>query len=81
MFLVALFSFKEAVRISQPLLIAGLLKYFTGLIDFNTAVMYGIALSVGVAINCIVHHIYYQGLSRAGMQIRIGLSGLIYKRV
>jgi len=72
---------KEAVRMSQPILIAGLLKYFVGLSDFKNALIYSLLLSIGVAINCITHHVYYQVLMRSGMFMRIGLSGLIYKRV
>jgi hypothetical protein len=72
---------KEAVRMSQPILIAGLLKYFVGLSDFKNALIYSFLLSIGVAINCITHHVYYQVLMRSGMFMRIGLSGLIYKRV
>jgi hypothetical protein len=66
---------------SQPILISGLLKYFVGLSDFKNALIYSLLLSIGVAINCITHHVYYQVLMRSGMFMRIGLSGLIYKRV
>ena len=72
---------KEGVRISQPILISGLLKYFIGLSDFNDALFYGLLLSIGVGINCVTHHIYYDVLMRSGMLMRIGCSGLIYKRV
>lgn len=66
---------------SQPILISGLLKYFINVGSLESAVFYGILLSIGAVASCITHHIYYQVLTRTGMQMRVACSGLIYKRV
>lgn len=72
---------KEAIKTFIPLLIAQILKYFEGTGDINHALFYAGLLSLGVTINCIVHHPYFLNISRIGIKMRLAASGLIYKKV
>jgi hypothetical protein len=66
---------------SLPILISGLVKYFDGSHDLTYAVQYASVISVGLTVNCIIHHPQFLSSNRNAIRIRIALSGLIYKKV
>ena len=76
-----MYNLKETIKVFQPLLISGILQYFQGLIDFNTALIYAIALSLSVCVCTVLLHPYLVKFTLIGMKIRIAVSGLIYKKV
>jgi ATP-binding cassette subfamily C (CFTR/MRP) protein 4 len=65
---------------SLPLFIAETLKYFDGTRDKYHALKYAVLISLGITINCIVHHPYFLSASRVGMRINKSLAGLLYKK-
>ncbi len=66
---------------ASPLLISHLIKYFNGQIDKNEAFMYGTLLLLGSALTSIVAHPYFFQITRYGMQLRLAVGGLVYKKV
>ena len=73
--------YQEALRFSQPILIAGVLKYFHGLISLNQALIYASMISGFVILASILHHPYFFNVVKLGVKLRIACSGLIYKKV
>ena len=65
----------------QPLVIAELLKYFNGTIELWEGLVYAAMISILAFINSIAHHPFYLNTYGYGMKIRLGFSGLIYKKV
>lgn len=75
------FFTKEGARLVFPLLISQILKYFEGTADFSEAILYAFYISIGVTVNCIIHHPYFLELIRIGIKMRLATSGLLYKKV
>ena len=73
-------KFKEAIKLALPIFIFNLLKYFKGSEDFYYALRYAILMSIGIGLNCIIHHPYFMNMNRLAVKIRVSLSGLVYKK-
>lgn len=58
-----------------------LIKYFNEQIDFNSAVIFGLIFCLNTIILGIIHHPYFHNILRLGMQTRIAICGLIYRKV
>ena len=69
------------MKIIQPLLIALILKYFNGSIELNEALVYASFIGVFAMIGGLLHHPYYFISGRYGLGAKLGLSGLIYRKV
>lgn len=63
-----------------PLFISQILKYFDGTSDLKNTLIYATLMSIGIAINCVVHHPYFLGVGIYGMKIRLACAGLLYKK-
>ena len=62
-------------------MIAELVGYFTGDIDFITALEYGMLLVIGICVVAILQTPLVLSNRFMGMKLRISFSGLIYKKV
>ncbi|RMZ95933.1 putative multidrug resistance-associated lethal -like protein, partial [Brachionus plicatilis] len=75
-----LLAVEEFTKMSFPLLISRILRYFEGSATFNEALYFAIFIAAGVTVNCVVHHPYFLELTRIGMKMRLASSGLLYKK-
>lgn len=64
-----------------PFLISNILLYFEGSIEFEQALMFGFLLCGCMTLNSLIHHPYFLHVMLTGMQMRIGCSGVIYKKI
>nr|APD26522.1 ATP-binding cassette transporter subfamily C member 4 X4 protein [Brachionus koreanus] len=76
-----LLAVEEFTKMSFPLLISQILRYFEGSTSFKDALTYATYIAIGVTVNCVVHHPYFLELTRIGMKLRLASSGLLYKKV
>lgn len=79
-----LFDFlQQLLTIAQPLLIGGLVNYFTSLQETPAwqGYLYAIGLSCSAFLITMIEQSYYFGAFRYGMQIRAALSAVIYNKV
>ena len=58
-----------------------ILAYFNGGIERSEALCYAAIISICAVIGGVLHHPYYFNSWRIGMKIRIGCSGLMYRKV
>jgi hypothetical protein len=65
----------------QPVLINYVIKYFKGEISLALGSVYALVLVICLTVYTALHHPYFYQNMRYGMQIRIAVSGLIYKKV
>ena len=67
----------------QPLLLGGLIRYFTP----NTSMtktesyMYALGVSLCAIMLAVSHHPYFFGVQRIGMKMRIACCSLLYRKV
>ena len=66
---------------SQPILIAILMGYFTNKISFNYAVSISLILITTSLVNIILSDFYYYHSNRYGLKLKSALNGLIYLKV
>lgn len=66
---------------SQPILIAMLMGYFTNKISFNYAVLISLILITTSLVNIILSDFYYYHSNRYGLRLKSALNGLIYLKV
>ncbi|CAH1780700.1 unnamed protein product [Owenia fusiformis] len=73
---------EELTKVCQPLLLGGLIRYFDPKANVTQTEAYLYAMGVSLcAINlAVVHHPYFFGVQRIGMQIRIACCSLMYKK-
>ena len=72
---------KELLFFVQPILIVWLIDFFNGKIDLKTALIYCLIISGSILFTNFAHHFKFLGLQYEGMELRISLIGLIYKKV
>nr|QUF59454.1 ATP-binding cassette transporter Abcc4-1 [Brachionus angularis] len=73
--------FQEIIKIIQPYFIAIILRYFNGTMGLSETLIYAGVISICAIIVGILHHPYYLNACRYGMRLRIGCSGLIYRKI
>ncbi|KAL8592423.1 hypothetical protein ACOMHN_021365 [Nucella lapillus] len=73
---------EEGVRVVQPLLLGGLIRYFTpgSQVSSTEAYLYALGVSVCAAVIAVTHHPYFFGVTRMGMQMRVACCSLMYKK-
>ncbi|EDV27232.1 uncharacterized protein TRIADDRAFT_10225, partial [Trichoplax adhaerens] len=75
--------FQQALTIAQPLLIGGLVNYFTSSVARMPewqAYLYAAGLSCSAFLITMTEQSYYFGAFRYGMQVRAALSAIIYNK-
>jgi len=67
-------------RITQPLFVGGLIRYFSpeSSVSQNTAFMYASAIVICSAVNVIVRQSFMMAMFHLGMKIRVSLCSLLY---
>ncbi|KAJ8684018.1 hypothetical protein QAD02_019810 [Eretmocerus hayati] len=72
-----------AVKTTQPLILANLLKYFGKRHDINReeAFYWGTGIVLGIFLDCIITYPVFQGLMHMGMKIRVACCSLIYRKI
>ncbi|XP_045158220.2 ATP-binding cassette sub-family C member 4-like [Mercenaria mercenaria] len=77
-----LLLFEEATIIIQPILLSGLIRYFTADSPVSNADSYMYAGGVGFCaiILAFTHHPYYLGVQMIGIRMKVACSSLIYKK-
>ena len=65
----------------QPLLIQDFMQYFNGQISISRALVVGTIICINTVISTILPHPYFYSVMRQGMQVRIAVNGLIYRKV
>ncbi|XP_025080220.1 multidrug resistance-associated protein 4-like isoform X3 [Pomacea canaliculata] len=73
---------EESVRVVQPLLLGGLIRYFTPSSDMpmSQAYLYATGVSLCAILIAITHHPYFFFVTRMGMQMRVACCSLMYKK-
>ncbi|XP_076435453.1 ATP-binding cassette sub-family C member 4-like isoform X2 [Babylonia areolata] len=73
---------EEGVRVFQPLLLGGLIRYFTpgSQVSTTEAYLYAMGVSLCAILIAITHHPYFFGVVRMGMQMRVACCSLMYKK-
>lgn len=73
---------QESVRVVQPLLLGGLIRYFTPSSDMpmSEAYLYATGVSLCAILIAITHHPYFFFVTRMGMQMRVACCSLMYKK-
>ena len=67
----------------QPLLLGGLIRFFTpnSRVTETDAYLYAMGVSLCAIVIAIAHHPYFFGVTRMGMQMRVACCSLMYKKV
>ena len=67
----------------QPLLLGGLIRYFTpnSQVTEMEAYLYAMGVSLCAILIAVAHHPYFFGVTRMGMQMRVACCSLMYKKV
>ncbi|KAK7479006.1 hypothetical protein BaRGS_00029767, partial [Batillaria attramentaria] len=73
---------EEAVRVVQPLLLGGLIRYFTpnSTTSITEVYLYAMGVSLCAILLAVAHHPYFFGVTRMGMQMRVACCSLMYKK-
>ncbi|XP_064639147.1 ATP-binding cassette sub-family C member 4-like isoform X1 [Lineus longissimus] len=71
---------EESVKILQPLLLVGLIKFFSNQTTLLDAYLYAAGVSICAIFLAVFHHPYFFGVLRVGMQLRVACSSLIYRK-
>jgi len=73
------------LRMSQPILISGLLEYFnpdkSNIKDLNHAYYYASGLLLNMLVNILLFHYSQMEMGHLGMKIRVACCSTIYKKV
>ncbi|XP_041354291.1 ATP-binding cassette sub-family C member 4-like [Gigantopelta aegis] len=74
--------FEEGTKVVQPVLLGGLIRYFTreATITKTDAYMYALGVSLCAVVLAITHHPYFFIVTRLGMQMRVACCSLMYKK-
>ncbi|KAK0054448.1 multidrug resistance-associated protein 4, partial [Biomphalaria pfeifferi] len=74
--------FEEATKVVQPLLLGGLIRYFTpdSPVSKKEAWLYAMGVSLCAIVLAITHHPYFFCVQRIGMRMRIACCSLMYKK-
>uniref|UniRef100_A0A2S2N7M2 Multidrug resistance-associated protein 4 n=1 Tax=Schizaphis graminum TaxID=13262 RepID=A0A2S2N7M2_SCHGA len=82
--LVQMFT-ETILRITQPMLIRGLLAYFnrseSNIVDIKQAYMYATGLLINMLANILLYHHSQVEMLHLGMKIRVACCSVIYKKV
>ena len=73
--------FEEAILLIQPLIIRNLIRYFNDQLTFQSVLVYSSIFCINLVIYFFVHHPYHYYIIRQGMQVKISVCGLIYRKV
>lgn len=57
------------------------MPYFLGEMSLGCAIKFGVIISVCIILSAILHHPYYWDAERISFRMRLGLSGLIYRKM
>ncbi|XP_067669590.1 ATP-binding cassette sub-family C member 4-like isoform X2 [Haliotis asinina] len=73
---------EEGTKVVQPLLLGGLIRYFTpdSTITKQEAFLYAMAVSICAIVLAVAHHPYFFSVTRIGMQMRVACCSLMYKK-
>jgi hypothetical protein len=69
------------LRVAQPILIGKLIDYFIGQTTLEMALLYGTLLALSSFVSGMLNHMNFQETQRYGMKMRLGVCGLIYRKV
>ncbi|XP_059156862.1 ATP-binding cassette sub-family C member 4-like isoform X7 [Physella acuta] len=74
--------FEEATKVFQPILLGGLIRYFTpdSTVTKSEAWLYAFGVSMCAIVLAITHHPYFFCVQRIGMRMRIACCSLMYKK-
>ncbi|XP_072179855.1 ATP-binding cassette sub-family C member 4-like [Diadema setosum] len=80
-----LFIFEGGIRVGQPLLLKRVTQYFSSnctvsLLQQRDAYLYAGGLGLSSFFLALVHGVNYFGIQRLGMQVRVALCTLVYKK-
>ena len=77
------FLHQEGTKVVQPLLLGGLIRYFTPntTTSRTEAWMYAMGVAFCAIVLAISHHPYFFAVQRIGMRMRIACCSLMYKKV
>ncbi|KAM4537961.1 ATP-binding cassette subfamily C member 4-like [Fundulus diaphanus] len=84
--LLGLFTlFEEAIKVTQPVFLGQVIRYFETYDQNDTAALYktlgyaaGLSIcTIGLAV---IHHLYFYYVQRAGMKIRVAMCHMIYRK-
>ncbi|WAR27474.1 MRP4-like protein [Mya arenaria] len=72
----------EMTKIVQPLLLGGLIRYFTpgSEVTKTESLLYAGGISLCAVILAVSHHPYFFGVQRIGMKMRIACCSLLYRK-
>lgn len=75
--------FEEFIKLLQPVFMGRLIRYFRfcSTTTVNEAHFYAFGFSMCAILLAIWHHPYFYHVQRIGMQIRVAVGGLIYKKI
>ena len=70
-------------KVVQPLLMGGLIRYFSPdtTVSLLEAYMYAIGVGLCAVLVAITHHPYFFQVMRIGMRIRVAACSLLFKKV
>ncbi|KAM6945546.1 ATP-binding cassette sub-family C member 4 [Aplochiton taeniatus] len=76
---------EEAVKVVQPVLLGKLILYFEmydpqDTYKLNEAYGYAAGVCLCTLFLCVVHHLYFYHVQRAGMKIRVAMCHMIYRK-
>ncbi|XP_071086237.1 ATP-binding cassette sub-family C member 4-like [Haliotis cracherodii] len=73
---------EEGTKVVQPLLLGGLIRFFTpeSTISKEEAYLYAMAVSICAIVLAVAHHPYFFSVTRIGMQMRVACCSLMYKK-
>ncbi|XP_060582248.1 ATP-binding cassette sub-family C member 4-like isoform X3 [Ruditapes philippinarum] len=73
---------EEATKVIQPLLLGGLIRYFTpgSGVSKTESYLYAMGVSLCAIMLAISHHPYFFGVQRIGMKMRIACCSLLYRK-
>ncbi|XP_052782620.1 ATP-binding cassette sub-family C member 4-like isoform X3 [Mya arenaria] len=73
---------EEMTKIVQPLLLGGLIRYFTpgSEVTKTESLLYAGGISLCAVILAVSHHPYFFGVQRIGMKMRIACCSLLYRK-
>ncbi|XP_056145091.1 ATP-binding cassette sub-family C member 4-like [Lampris incognitus] len=84
--LIGIYTFiEESIKVIQPLMLGKLIEYFESYDPDNKVALqeaYGFAVGVSVSTIslAVLHHLYFYHVQRAGMNIRVAMCHMIYRK-
>jgi hypothetical protein len=72
---------KESMSIVMPMFLSFLLEYFNGTRNMTWAFVFGALTCLSMFVQTVTHHPQMFFMYRYGMQIRVAICGLVYKKV